>query len=115
VGRGKRDFVGKRSLARAEMRRPDRRQLVGLVPVDGRSQPEDGAQLLAAAGGAPLGQITSAYPPATFAHPIALGLLAAGRVRIGGEVLALGPEGPPMALRVVDPVFHDKAGTRLDG
>ena len=43
IGRNKRDFVGKRSLERAELRRPDRRQLVGLLPRDGRVPPE-GAQ-----------------------------------------------------------------------
>ncbi len=31
IGRAKRDFVGKRSLSRPDMLRPDRKQLVGLL------------------------------------------------------------------------------------
>jgi sarcosine oxidase subunit alpha len=115
IGRTKPDFVGKRSLARAEMRRPDRRQLVGLLP-RGSHAPEEGAQLIEhAASREPLGHVTSSYPDGTLGRPIALGLLAGGRARIGGSVLALGATGEPMALDVVSPVFHDPEGKRLHG
>jgi sarcosine oxidase subunit alpha len=114
IGRAKPDFVGKRSLARAEMRRPDRKQLVGLLPRAGT--PEEGAQLIAEADSLiPLGHVTSSYPDTTLGRPIALGLLAGGRGRIGGTVLALGATGAPLVLDVVAPVFHDPEGARLHG
>ncbi len=47
IGKGKADFVGKRSLARPDFRKPDRRQLVGLATADpnsgpGRRRPDHG-------------------------------------------------------------------------
>jgi sarcosine oxidase subunit alpha len=51
VGAKKPDFVGKRSLGRPAFLEPGRKQLVGLVPVDGVSLVEEGAQLVDA--GAP--------------------------------------------------------------
>ena len=45
IGKTKRDFVGKRSLTRPDMLRPDRKQLVGLLTR--RSVLEEGAQVVA--------------------------------------------------------------------
>jgi sarcosine oxidase subunit alpha len=109
IGKAKPDFIGKRSLDRAEMRRPDRRQLVGLLARNGEV-PEAGAQLIAdAAARTALGHVTSAYPSA------ALGLLESGRARLGQTVFALGSSGVPIALQVTSPVFYDPAGERLHG
>ena len=116
IGKGKRDFIGKRSLARAEMRRADRRQLVGLLPKDGASVPDEGAQLVAAPEAREAqGHVTSAYASAALGHPIALGLLAGGRARLGETVYATVLGGPPIALGVVSPVFLDPQGERLHG
>ncbi len=116
IGKAKRDFIGKRSLARPDMLRPDRRQLVGLLPVDGNSLPDEGAQLLAEpAARQAQGHVTSAYRSATLGHPIALGLLEAGRARLGETVWATNLAGPPVALRLVGPVFHDPKGDRVNG
>jgi sarcosine oxidase subunit alpha len=117
VGKAKRDFIGKRSLARPEMRRSDRPQLVGLAPRDGgRTVPEEGAQLIARPGSAePLGHVTSAYASAALGRPIALGLLAGGRARLGETVFATRLDGAPVALEVASPVFYDPEGERLHG
>jgi sarcosine oxidase subunit alpha len=115
VGKAKRDFIGKRSLARPEMLRPDRRQLVGLAPRDARV-PEEGAQLLAAADQrVAQGHVTSAYRSAALDRPIALGLLAGGRARLGETVYATRLDGAPQPLEVVSPVFWDPEGKRLHG
>ncbi|MCO6416319.1 2Fe-2S iron-sulfur cluster-binding protein [Siccirubricoccus sp. KC 17139] len=115
IGKAKRDFIGKRSLARAEMQRPDRRQLVGLAPLEGRA-PEEGAQLLARPGAREAeGHVTSAYASAALGRPIALGLLARGRARHGETVLATRLDGPPQPLQIVPPVFWDPEGKRLHG
>ena len=42
------DFVGKRSLSLPDLQRPDRKQLVGLLPVDPAVVLEEGAQLIPA-------------------------------------------------------------------
>jgi sarcosine oxidase subunit alpha len=115
IGKAKRDFVGKRGMARPELARAGRRQLVGLTPLDGRSVPEEGAQLLASAGGAPEGHVTSAYPSAALGRPVALGLLAAGRARLGEVVVCTTTEGILLPLRVVESVAWDPKGVRLHG
>ena len=93
VGGRKRDFVGKRSLARADLARPGRKQLVGLLtpgPVL-----DEGAQIVAApASLQPLGHVTSAYGSATVGHPIALALIEDGRARIGQTLSVPMPTGP---------------------
>jgi sarcosine oxidase subunit alpha len=115
-GKAKPDFIGKRSLARPEMLRPDRRQLVGLVPRDGAALPDEGAQLIGSAGSRMAeGHVTSAYRSACLGHPIALGLLAGGRARLGETVFATSLDGAPMALEVVSPAFLDPKGDRLRG
>jgi sarcosine oxidase, subunit alpha len=122
VGRRKRDFIGKRGLDRPDLRRPDRKQLVGLAARDGRTVAEEGAQLIATADGAgpSLGHVTSAYHSPTLGRPIALGLLAGGRARMGETVFATrldggGGGGAPLAMEVVPPCFLDPEGRRLHG
>ena len=50
VSKTKPDFIGKRSFARADTARPDRKQLVGLLPLDPDALLPEGAQLVADAG-----------------------------------------------------------------
>ena len=118
TGKAKPDFVGKRSLGRPDMLKADRPQLVGLESVDGRTRLEEGAQITADATPRPgtraLGHITSAYMSPTLARPIALALVAGGRARTG-TVLHVPMPGGAVAVRVVEPVFHDPKGERLDG
>ena len=117
IGKSKPDFVGKRSLTRPEMLAPGRRQLVGLLTADPAFVLEEGAQLTAGADAPPgtssLGHVTSSYGEATLGHSIALAMLADGRARQGDTLFVQGPDGA-MAVRVVDPVFLDKEGVRLN-
>ena len=78
-------------------------------------QLEEGAQLVEHPSGGPmLGHVTSAYWSETLHRPIALALLSAGRARTGHALYV--PMGDrTIAVRVVDPVFYDKPGKRLDG
>ena len=115
IGRTKPDFVGKRSLARPEMMRPDRRQLVGLLSPEIL---EEGAQVVADPHVPPpvpmLGHVTSAYWSEALMRPIALALLAGGRARIG-QTLYVPLPGRTIAVRVTDPVSYDRQGRRLHG
>ncbi len=108
IARRKPDFVGKRSLARPDMRRPDRWQLVGLLS---DQVLEEGARVTAT-DGTSLGHVTSAYRSETQGHPIALALVAGGRSRIGGAVEIPMPNGK-IAAQVVPPVSYDPKGERL--
>ena len=115
IGKNKRDFVGKRSLSRCELKAEGRPQLVGLSSVDGRTVLPEGAQLVTAAGPPPLaslGHVTSAYFSAALQKPIALALLRGGRARMG-ERLVVPLPGADVTVQVVAPVFVDAEGRRL--
>jgi sarcosine oxidase subunit alpha len=118
----RKDFVGRRSLTRPDTLRPDRKQLVGLLPDDPGEVLPEGAQLIAdqASPGsteAPvtmIGHVTSSYRSAALGRGFALALIAGGRARVGSRVLA------PLADRVIGaivapPVFYDVEGARRDG
>jgi len=117
VGKAKRDFVGKRSLARPDMTAPGRRQLVGLRTADPGFVLEEGAQVTedaaAPAGTRSLGWITSSYGGTTLGHSIALAMVVDGRAR-RGRTLYVQLERGAMPVRVVDPVFLDPEGVRLN-
>ena len=117
VGKNKQDFVGLRSLQRPAMKRPDRKQLVGLKPKDGRSVLEEGAQIAERPGQHPpmqlIGHITSAYGESTVGFPIALAMLAGGRARMG-QTLYVPMSGGDLEVEVTSPVFYDPQGARIN-
>ncbi|MGB7904490.1 MAG: glycine cleavage T C-terminal barrel domain-containing protein, partial [Steroidobacteraceae bacterium] len=118
IAKSKPDFVGKRSLARATMHAPDRKQLVGLLTVDPKVVLEEGAQVVATPGQrAPLkmiGHVTSSYHSAVLGRSIALALVRGGRARIG-ETLYVPMPGGEIAVQVTATVFYDAEGARLHG
>jgi sarcosine oxidase subunit alpha len=115
----RKDFVGRRSLRRPDTVRPDRKQLVGLLPADPDLVLPEGAQLVAK--GTPLtppvpmlGHVTSSYRSAALARSFALALVKGGRDRHGETVVA--PLGDRLVeATITDPVFYDKEGARRDG
>jgi sarcosine oxidase subunit alpha len=104
------DFVGKRSLALADLKRLDRRQLVGLLPTDKTVLLQEGAQVTGSGRG--LGHVTSAYRSPTLGRSFALALLESGRTRIGATLQVPMRTGA-IEVTVTDPVFLDKPGDRL--
>ena len=114
VSRDKRDFVGKRSLARPDMGRADRLHLVGLLPVDPSVVLPEGAQVTIQGRHPALGHVTSAYHSPILERGFALALVSAGRMRIG-ETLTVPLLQGAAAVVVVDPVFLDPEGQRLAG
>jgi sarcosine oxidase subunit alpha len=117
IGKAKKDFVGKRSLARPAMTAGDRKQLVGLLTVDPKTVLEVGAQVVADPDQpipmTMLGHVTSSYWSATLDRSIALALVRGGRARIGTRLSVPMPDGP-IAVQPVEPVFYDSKGARLD-
>ncbi|MEU0943454.1 sarcosine oxidase subunit alpha family protein [Streptomyces canus] len=114
------DFIGKRSFARADTARTDRKQLVGLLPADRTTRLPEGTQLVAPEvdlGTAPvpmLGHVTSSYHSPALGRPFALALVADGQARKGQTLLA--PVGETLVpVEVTDFVLYDPEGTRRDG
>jgi sarcosine oxidase subunit alpha len=116
------DFVGRRSYSRLDTMRPDRKHLVGVLPVDRTTRLPEGAQLVAQ--GAPatpvdgsvpmLGHVTSSYHSEALGRPFGLALIQGGRDRFGEVLLA--PVGDQMVeVEVTSPVLYDPEGSRRDG
>ena len=114
----KKDFIGRRSLARGAMRDPMRKRLVGLRTEDPGTVLPEGAQILAEPPSSPpetmIGHVTSSYRSATLGRSIALALVRGGRDRNPGTVHVPLDDGTVRA-EICDPRFYDPEGARLDG
>ena len=111
-------FVGKRSLSRSDTARPDRKQLVGLLPDDPSELLPEGAQLVLDPS-APIpmpmvGHVTSSYRSAALGRTFALAMVKAGRSRIGERVFAPLPD-RTIAATIHDSVLFDPENLRRDG
>jgi len=118
VHEAKGDFIGRRSLRRADTVRPDRKRFVGLLPADPDVRLPEGAQLvLDDLGRVPMpmaGHVTSSYASPALGRTFALALLERGDARIGETVYA--PlAGGTVAATVTSPVFWDPDHARRDG
>jgi len=116
------DFVGRRSYSRAENLSPDRKHMVGLLPVDRTTRLPEGSQLIEAGpdlGQRPkpvpmLGHVTSSYHSVALERPFALALVKGGRERIGEVLVA--PVGDQLVeVEVTSPVLYDPEGAKRDG
>jgi sarcosine oxidase subunit alpha len=118
VGKNKPDFVGKRSLARAAMADPARKQLVGLLTRDPAIVLEEGAQLVVDPNQpipmTMIGHVTSAYHSPALDRSIALAMVRGGRARIGATLHVPMPD-RVIPVEVTAPLFYDAEGRKLDG
>nr|Q9AGP1.1 RecName: Full=Sarcosine oxidase subunit alpha; Short=Sarcosine oxidase subunit A; AltName: Full=Sarcosine oxidase (5,10-methylenetetrahydrofolate-forming) subunit alpha; AltName: Full=Tetrameric sarcosine oxidase subunit alpha; Short=TSOX subunit alpha [Arthrobacter sp.]AAK16489.1 sarcosine oxidase subunit A [Arthrobacter sp. 1IN] len=114
------DFVGKRSFARADNLREDRKHLVSVLPVDTTLRLAEGAALVAdgaveTGGCTPMeGWVTSSYNSPALGRTFGLALIKNGRSRIG-EVLKTPVNGQLVDVLVSDLVLFDPEGSRRDG
>ncbi len=110
------DFIGRRSLARSDCVRTDRKQLVGLKTNDPKVVLAEGAQLVRDpnhASPVPMdGHVTSSYYSAHLGHSIALALMKSGRQRIGETIFVSGPDGTVVEASVCSPIFYDAENLR---
>ena len=118
VSKAKPDFIGKRSLARADTARPDRKHLVGLLTENPSEVITEGAQVVEVLKDKPpmdmIGHVTSSYWSPNCGRSIAMGVIRNGRNRMGQTVFV------PLVDRVirasiVEPKFYDPEGKRIDG
>ena len=108
-------FIGQRSHRRSDTARPDRKHLVGLLPLDGDDLLPEGAQLVLETPDSKTiaGHVTSSYRSAALGRSFALGLLESGRERVGSTVYA--PlNGHTTAATVTEPIFYDRENLRRD-
>jgi len=112
-------FLGSRSHRRPDTMRADRKQLVGLLPLDPAALLPEGAQLVDdPAGPIPMpmvGHVTSSYRSAALGRTFALGLVRRGRERHGEVVHAPLLDGRVIATTIVDSVLFDPQNARRDG
>jgi sarcosine oxidase subunit alpha len=113
------DFVGRRSLYRSDMDKPDRKQLVGLLTDQPDAVLPEGAQLVEKVENKPvmtmLGHVTSSYHSPNVGRSIAMALIKGGRARMGEKLYAPLADGKVLTCTVTDTVFFDKEGERSRG
>jgi len=112
------DFIGKRSLARADNHRPDRKQLVGLLPLNPMEVLPEGGQITVEREpeipAKMIGHVTSSYYSSTLERSFALALIKGGRER-HGDIIHIALSDKTISAKITDPVFYDPKGERLNG
>ncbi|WP_180901086.1 sarcosine oxidase subunit alpha [Martelella soudanensis] len=119
VSKKKPDFVGMRGLKRPDLVGEGRKQLVGLmVKNNSRLVLEEGAHVVAdpnAAKPVPmLGHVTSAYWSEALQSGIAMAVVKNGHA-LKGQTLYVPMPDRTIAVEVVDTVFYDAEGARING
>jgi sarcosine oxidase subunit alpha len=117
IGKTKNDFLGKRSLTRSDTVRPDRKQFVGILPVNKEDSLEEGQHILlndATQTPIPmLGHITSSYHSPIMGHTFGLAVLKDGRNLIGTKAFASTSNQKTIPVEIVKPIFYDEKNERL--
>ena len=110
------DYLGRRSLQRADCLRPGRKQLVGLLTRDPKQVLPEGGQIVNERSDTiPLpmhGHVTSSYYSACLGHSIAMALVKDGFNRQGDTVFVAGLDGNMIAAEITSSVFYDPQGER---
>jgi sarcosine oxidase, subunit alpha len=118
VSKSKPDFIGKRGLARPDLHKPDRKQLVGLLTEDPTFVLPEGGHVVETVKPKPpmamLGHVTSSYYSPSAGRSIAMALVKGGHAR-KGQTLYVPLEGRTIPVTVAGTVFFDPEGSRRDG
>jgi sarcosine oxidase subunit alpha len=117
IGKAKRDFVGKRSLARPDIIAKGRKQLVGLLTENPKDLLVEGAQIvLDPKQPKPMkmiGHVTSSYWSEALGRSIAMAVVEGGFDRMGETLHIPTADGGSQAAKVTGCVFYDPEGDRL--
>ena len=114
----RKDFIGKRSLRLPALAPEGRLNLVGLLPVDGKTAIPPGALILDRATAAPeaekAGHVATAVFSPNLDKPIATAMVINGRERLGAQLWVHSPlDNRIVPVELVDPIFIDPKGERL--
>ncbi len=117
VGRTKPfSWIGKRGMNRADCLREDRKQLVGLKPVDPNKVLPEGAQLVfdpkQSIPMQMVGHVTSSYMSAAMGYSFAMAVVKGGLKRMGERVFAPLADGSVIEAEICSSVFYDPKGDR---
>ena len=117
IGKTKTDFLGKRSLSRSDTVRPDRKQLVGILPSNKEDAIQEGQHIIlneSIQTPMPmLGHITSSYHSPTMGHSFGLAVIKDGHSLIGTKAFASTPDQKTIPVEIVKPIFYDEKNERL--
>ena len=109
-------FIGKRSLQRSDALRDERKQFVGLKPLNPSEVLPEGAQVVFdPQQPIPMsmqGHVTSSYYSANLGHSFALAVIKGGLNRMGQVVHCPLADGRTLAAEIVSCVFYDPEGAR---
>ena len=118
----KKDFIGKRSLTRSDTTREDRKQLVGIVPLD-KSQFIEEGQHIVECENLPikiktpieyLGHISSSYHSPNLNHCISMAMIKSGNKLMGKKLFVSTSKGNKnIPVEIVNSVFLDPENKRL--
>lgn len=115
VAKKKSEFVGKRSLLRSADQKQDRRQFVGIEPINSDADLQPGAHFITEdAKKRSQGIVTSACYSPILERVIGLGLLEGGFKR-KGEIVTIYDDGIRSQVRIVDADFYDPTGEKMNG
>lgn len=117
VGRNKPfSWIGLRGMNRQDCVREQRKQLVGLKPVNPQQVLPEGAQLVfdpkQAIPMTMVGHVTSSYMSAALGYSFAMAMVKGGLQRIGERVFAPLVDGSVIEAEIVSSVFYDPKGER---
>ncbi len=122
IGKKKKDFIGKRSLSRRDTSREDRKQLVGIIPLDKSQFIEEGEHVVECESlpkpiTTPveyLGHVSSSYHSPNLNHCIAMAMIKGGNKLMGSKLFVSTSDGTKnIPVEVVSPVFIDPENKRL--
>ena len=122
IGKNKKDFIGKRSLSRSDTAREDRKQLVGVIPLDKSQFIEEGQHVVECESlpskiNTPieyLGHISSSYHSPNLNHCISMAMIKSGNKLMGQKLFVSTPKGTKnIPVEIVNPVFIDPENKRL--
>jgi sarcosine oxidase subunit alpha len=116
IGKKKKDFIGKRSLARPDIVGEGRKQFVGLLTREPQVKLPEGAQLVndpkAALPMPMIGHVSSSYYSLALERHIALGLVKNGFRRKGDVVYSPQADGRVIEAEITGTIFYDPEGAR---
>ncbi len=121
IGKKKKDFIGKRSLTRSDIVRENRKQLVGLIPLDKTYGIEEGQHVIEKENLSKpikkpvemLGHVTSSYFSPTLKHSVAMALIRGGKRKIGSQLYVSTSDLNTIPVEVVETSFIDPKNERM--
>ena len=112
------DFIGKRSLSKAAYIIPDREKVVGVVPLDKKTNIPEGSYLVkdakAKLPNSKLGHVSASCWSVEYDNPFSLAIIKDGKNMIGQKLFALSPlKNKTIPVEIVSSHYVDPKGDRV--